>query len=355
MIDNNKLQEILSAYKRDFKENFEGEKYKWEAIKQFQDNWDIDVEDFVQMLKDSLAKTNNLLGSGTYYPKRMIELYAERDPFKVKKMFADLFDETNNIVRRILNFKKESDELKEKYSQINHSHFQNENAISTYLWLRYPDKYYIYKFNVVKEVAQKLSSDTTLIKGHVEDNLKAFYGLYDELRVEFKKDNELKKLLSSELTDSCYPDNELTTLSMDVGYYISKRYNEKDNENDDLKQDLNLEKRYWWLIANPNIWHLSDLSIGKEQSYTLYNENGNKRRIFQNFIDVQVGDIIIGYEATPIKQIVAICEISKDHDDKNIYFKKIETLFCPIDYNLLKSCEELNNMEFFKNPNGSFV
>ena len=41
-------------------------------------------------------------------------------------------------------------------------------------------------------------------------------------------------------------------------------------------------------------------------SYSLYNENGNKRRIFQNFLDAKAGDMIIGYEATPVLKIVAI-------------------------------------------------
>ena len=41
---------------------------------------------------------------------------------------------------------------------------------------------------------------------------------------------------------------------------------------------------YWWLNANPKIWSFSDIAVGAVQSYTLYNENGNKRRIFQNFL-----------------------------------------------------------------------
>lgn len=36
---------------------------------------------------------------------------------------------------------------------------------------------------------------------------------------------------------------------------------------------------YWWLNANPRIWSFSDIAVGEVQSYTLYNENGNKRRI----------------------------------------------------------------------------
>ena len=114
------------------------------------------------------------------------------------------------------------------------------------------------------------------------------------------------------------------------------------------------QKYYWWLVANPKIWSLSKTPVGEVQSYTLYNDNGNQRRIFQNFIDAKEGDIVIGYEATPVKQIVAIAEVAKAADDKQIYFKKTEALLNPIDFSAIKNIPELNGMEFFKNMNGSF-
>ena len=49
----------------------------------------------------------------------------------------------------------------------------------------------------------------------------------------------------------------------------------------------------------------------------VYNENGNKRRIFQNFLDAKTGDIIIGYESNPVKQIVAIGRVSAEQDGEN--------------------------------------
>lgn len=114
------------------------------------------------------------------------------------------------------------------------------------------------------------------------------------------------------------------------------------------------QKYYWWLVASPKIWSLSKTPVGEVQSYTLYNDNGNQRRIFQNFIDAKEGDIVIGYEATPVKQIVAIAEVAKAADDKQIYFKKTEALLNPIDFSAIKNIPELNGMEFFKNMNGSF-
>lgn len=110
---------------------------------------------------------------------------------------------------------------------------------------------------------------------------------------------------------------------------------------------------YWWLNANPKIWSFSDIEVGEEQNYTMYNDNGNKRRIFQNFLDAREGDLIIGYESNPVKQVVAICRVTKQNDGDNLYFEKIEGLTSPIDYTLLKDAPELEKMEYFMNPQGS--
>ena len=113
------------------------------------------------------------------------------------------------------------------------------------------------------------------------------------------------------------------------------------------------DRRYWWLNANPKIWSFSDIAVGDVQSYTLYNENGNKRRIFQNFLDAKAGDMIIGYESNPVKQIVAIGRISAEQDGEKLFFEKVEGLTSPIDYATLKECPELERMEYFQNPQGS--
>ena len=117
--------------------------------------------------------------------------------------------------------------------------------------------------------------------------------------------------------------------------------------------NYNIDKQYWWLVASPKIWSFSKMKVGEIQDYTLYNENGNPRRIFQNFVNAKKGDIVIGYEANPVKQIVAIAEIDTPSDGQHICFKKIETLQYPIDYATFKDAQELKSMEFIQNKNGS--
>lgn len=114
------------------------------------------------------------------------------------------------------------------------------------------------------------------------------------------------------------------------------------------------DKQYWWLVANPKIWSLYDIRVGEEQSYTLYNEKGNKRNIFKHFLSAKKGDVVLGYEASPTKKVVAQLVISKENDGKAIYFKKTEDLSNPIDLATLKTIPELADMEYIKNQQGSF-
>lgn len=365
---------------------------------------------------------------------------------------------------------------------------RKDNSIGkkTYLWLRFPDKYYIYKFGEVKTVASELESDYRFKKGAYADNIRNFLKLYDEISVALKEDTELVNLFQSQLTDTCYPDPQLKTLTIDVGFYISRYYSQKEasaaattewygsdydpglsvddwlkllkdeavfttgaleimkrmkdyggvasctqlavkygetknfynsgsvalarrvcdstgitpNAREDgsiqwwtilytgrdagkdedgsfiwkLRDELSaaLDKvdlssielyvaaapgeqdhGYWWLNANPKIWSFSDIAVGEVQAYTLYNENGNKRRIFQNFLDAKAGDMIIGYESNPVKQIVAIGRVSAEQDGEKLFFEKVEGLTSPIDYATLRGCPELERMEYFQNPQGS--
>ncbi len=487
MFDEFRLKEALISYKRDFAQKlWPNEKYKWQAVKCFQLNWDVNATDFAGMLKKSLSATANLLANVNNFPARMIQKFAEIVPEEVRAMFIELFDESKDVYERINSFKLKSSLLLERYGNGAAQHYQNENSISTYLWLRYPDKYYIFKLGEVKVVASELESDYRFKKGAYADNIHNFYAFYNEICTELQKDDELRNMLAAQADNTCYADPEMRTLTIDVGFYISRYYSKRNDEpaadewwptdyspaistdewialiNDTevfIPSSLEIMKRLldyggkatctqlsvkygetknfynsgsvalarrvaektgcpvmqrdtgdprwwtilyvgkdagkdeegsyiwklrdelesalkqidlsevplyaksdeeetegfhcWWLTANPKIWSFSDMPVGEVESYSLYNDNGNKRRIFQNFLDAKAGDMIIGYESTPVMKIVAIGRVTAEQDGEELYFEKVEGLASPIDYQTLRECPELERMEFFQNPQGS--
>lgn len=515
MIDKQSLETILLKYKsflgsEDWKEH---ERYKWKAVKTFQENWDIDAANLPDMLTRALGDTSNLLDTVNNFPRGMLIRFAEREAEAVREMFRNLFDETKPLYARMTDFKAKSQALLDAHFDKGLNHYQGEHAISVYLWLRYPDKYYIYQFSLVKEAAERLKTGLVFKKGRYEENINLFMDFYDELCTIIQKDQELRTMLDTALADNqqFYQDPLMKTLTIDVEYYTARLYKEPvdaspvnvkpdivaedspvrywvyapgenaskwdecqqqsmmcigwDNigdltqyattndimkklqevyDNPDntfmndrkalwdfcqemkpgdivfAKQGLSkiigrgvvvgdyvydatrssyphirkvnwthvgsweapahtipmktltdfttytediakiealfnpaTERNYWWLVAKPKIWSLADMKNGEVQDYTLYNDNGNQRRVFQNFLNAKAGDIVIGYEATPTKQIVALLEIARENDGQSIWFKKTETLGTPINYSELKTDEVLKNMEFFVNPNGS--
>ena len=348
MFNEDKFNSIIAEYKKQFiQSQWPKEKFKWEAVKCFQDNWNISADNFTEMLINSLAKTGNLLSSKNNFPKDTIINLAKFYPNEVRKMFIELFDENKNIYKRISTFKENSEALFKKPQKIGNSHYQTENAITIYLWLRYPDKYYIYKFSEVVAVSNELESNYIFKRGEFSNNIENFFKFYDEICSKLQSDNELKNILSSVITDTCYPDPELKTLTIDVGFFISRYYANKNNF-------ANIsELNYWLLTADPEKFSLANASIDEIIDYSLRNRNGNKRRIFQNFLDAKKGDIVFGYEFAPTQKIVAILKVSTEQDDENIYFKKLENLSSPINLSVLEKNIKLKDMEFLKNMRGT--
>lgn len=485
MINTDSLGAVLAAYKKYFPIHWADEKYKWEAIKCFQDHWDIKAPDFARMFNMATEKTSNLLASANNFPRGMIKDFAQADSEATRAMFINLFDETKDMVERVEKFQSDAEAIRFKYGEVTwKQHYQNSNSISTYLWLRYPDKYYIYKYSECLAMAKALGSDFVPKKGATSANLVGSFNLYNEICDQLHNDADLVGQLKSNLTNTCYSDTALKTLTIDVLYFnshfysknptgdtaewfpadyspnisvnewlalltdetvftknsleimkrmkdyggmatctqLSIKYGETSNfynsgssslakrvadatkcplmitETDNskwwpilyvgryadkrtkgiyiwkLRDELNIALEqfdlskvslvspvskitdaigYWWLNANPKIWSYSDIDVGEIQSYTLYNDNGNKRRIFQNFLDAKAGDLIIGYESQPVKQVVALAKVTQENDGKNIYFEKTEGLPIPIAYATLKNCLELERMEYFINPQGS--
>ncbi|MCD4820932.1 MAG: EVE domain-containing protein [Methanococcoides sp.] len=117
-------------------------------------------------------------------------------------------------------------------------------------------------------------------------------------------------------------------------------------------------QNYWWLNANPKIWKIDSYELGDIQSYTSHNSKGNKRRVYKYFEEVAPGDLVIGYESSPVKQIKGIFEITEElhYDDiegEIINFEIKELVTDTITWDDLKETKGLEDCEIFKNNQGS--
>jgi 5-methylcytosine-specific restriction protein B len=118
-----------------------------------------------------------------------------------------------------------------------------------------------------------------------------------------------------------------------------------------------LNPNYWWLNANPKIWKITDFSVGTRQTYTTYNEKGNKRRIYRYFEELKPGDVILGYQSNPVKQLIALYEVTKgifnSGKGEEVEFELKQILEHPVFWNEMKDIPGLQRCEVFLNNQGS--
>ena len=176
---------------------------------------------------------------------------------------------------------------------------------------------------------------------------------FDDNYSDFKNIRKVKWTHVGEwATDDKHAMKTLTNVTQYRDYV--KRLNDLVEGKENPKFAESTDKQYWWLVANPKIWSITGMKIGEEQSYSLYNENGHKRNVFQNFLDAKAGDVVLGYESSPTKQLVCLLTISKENDGEELYFRMTEKLPTPIDFSTLKNTAGLKNMEYMRNQQGSF-
>ncbi|MGN0633624.1 MAG: hypothetical protein ACI4JW_07105 [Oscillospiraceae bacterium] len=231
MINTEKLEKAVAEYKKHFPNHWKDERYKWEAVKHFQDNWDFKADNFGEMFKKATDKTSNLLASGYAYPRKMILEFAKADDEATRKMFIYLFDESTDLTQRIETFINAAEEIRAKYDNGTwKKHYQNTNAVSTYLWLMYPDKYYIYKYELYKAVADELDDTYTPKRNGSAQNMIDGFKMYDEICEFLKADSDIRQMFDKAVTDTCYADPELRTITIDFGFYLARFY-EKSSDN----------------------------------------------------------------------------------------------------------------------------
>ena len=224
MLDKNVLERYLKKYKEnieDIRFGTDREIYKWEAVAQFQSEWNIDASNFVEMLEKALAKTENLLTVGMFFPKGMLLGLASKEPETVRAMFKDLYDESKDLEQRVSNFIAKADEL-HKRNPGGKKHFQGTRAISVYLWLKYPEKYYVYQYAIYNSNAKTLGADYVIKGNGKPETMIEGFKFYDEVKAVLSDDKELAKLNYDNSLD-VFRDEALNTLIIDLGFYIFKQ------------------------------------------------------------------------------------------------------------------------------------
>ena len=219
-----KIKGLIDLYKADFERIDSEERYKWIAVKHFQDNWDIDAPDFAGMLSRAFAKHVNLLDVGVARPLSVMVFFAKRESENVRTLFSILYDESLPLEHRVNNFTSGVDQFVAKMKQEDanwKNSFQDQHAVSIYLTFRYPEKYYIYKYSILKEIAPLLGFEST------SDRLATYKQLCDAIHDVAVTDETLLSMSRARLDGNCYQDPDYRLLSMDIAFFMYRQQQAK--------------------------------------------------------------------------------------------------------------------------------
>ncbi len=220
-----KILDIIEEYKKNFTKINNEERYKWEAVKHYQDNWNINAPDFAKMLEESFAKTYNLLAAGQYYPLKMLKVISTEHPEEVRELFRMLYDESVPLSERFDDFRSGFDEFVKKD---NLSHYQDLHAVSVYLTLEYPEKYYFYKYGVWVGFLNNIGEQIPSSKGkHETFKIESSNKLCDDILRLVVEDAELCSMSTSRLDNACYSDRLHRMLAFDIMFFGSTLKNDK--------------------------------------------------------------------------------------------------------------------------------
>ncbi len=254
------VKSYIEEYKREFDRVHNQEIYKWHAIKQFQDNFDINSKDFYSNLEISLKKSDNLLVSHNYFPKGMLLENVKKSPEQVREMFKILFDEDFDFLERVENFRAKFGLLSKSNFPDKRNHYQDHRAVVVYLTLMYPERYFFYKFGMFKNFAKRVDYPYMPTKGRIS-NLSQFNNLCELVKYEIDKDQKLLKLHEKRLDNESYIDVNHNVLTQDFIYAVVQHLNKLDKQS----------------VSEPEIIKEKEVSVNELNAITENKPNFNPR------------------------------------------------------------------------------
>jgi len=349
ILDNSQMQTLrglIDQYKTlHTKEPFNGqdEQDKWKLLD------DTESKSLLDVIEILLKQKINLFDSGRVKP--VFKYLKKNHTVAFENCLKALTDESTPLLDRLSAYKKTMRSLcPTKFGVC----ANDERTAATILTCVSPNTYTFYKDEVYRYLCVKLGVDTKNAGRKYEHFLELLNAIVE------KYGDEIQQIMTPETKKYR---NRPVLLAVQTVLWVMKKYE------DDAKKLMGLSENtesvpaadlpeasqnYWWLVANPKIWTAQELAVGGTIDYTLYSDSGKKRNVFQNFLDARKGDLVVFYESSPTLQIVGLAVVERESDGQTIVFKKTEGLESGITLSEIKAVDELRNMQFLKNPKGSF-
>jgi len=351
ILDNSQMQTLrglIDQYKTlHAKKPFNGqnEQDKWKLLDDTESKSLFEVIEILSKQKIKLLDTGRVISVFKYLKEQHTEGF--------ENCLKALIDESIPLLDRLSAYKKTMRSLCSTTDKFR-VFADDERTAATILTCVSPNTYTFYKDEVYGYLCLKLGVDTKKAGRKYEH----FLELLNAIDKEYG--DEIQQIMTPETKKYR---NRPVLLAVQTVLWVMKKYEDDAkklmglSENTESVPAANLpetSQNYWWLVANPKIWSAQELAVGGIVDYTLYSDSGKKRKVFQNFLDARKGDFVVFYESSPTLQIVGLAVVERESDGQTIIFKKTEGLESGIALSEIKAVDELRNMQFLKNPQGSF-
>ncbi|HMI08845.1 MAG TPA: endonuclease NucS domain-containing protein [Candidatus Saccharimonadales bacterium] len=222
----------------------EDERYKFEAVQHFQAHFDLQTPDLAGNLEEAVLN-NNLVAGAMYFPRKMLLLYAQVFPEDTRRVLQNLFDEAQDIGKRITEAQEAFLELeKRRAAEI------NEKPANTYIGLRFlslllscydPNQYNALKPAEWRVFCRFIDPGFSMPNHTPAGEQYKIYNSYIEPLREFLKTRSEIKEIKDKLTEGLlFKDDAYRWMTQDVIFVTARAYantRAKQVETDDQAMD----------------------------------------------------------------------------------------------------------------------
>ena len=316
----------VDEYCKVFSKRWSGEKVKWEAAKQFQDNFDIDASNLADNLNKSI-NTHSM--ANRVSPRKMLISLAKFDEVKIRDALKTLFDETKPLSSRINSYLTACNEVKEASNKNNGTKWgvsgQNPSTATELLELRYPDKYFGYREWIFKHINIYFDMGYNLSRSN-NNRFQDSENAQREIRDLLIQNNEFKETIFKHIDKTtCFEDKNLTLAASDFCFWVAYQQKKNIKQDDEEAESEIIEpetmdagKNYWWITANPNEFSFSSIAVGDSQDFDILNGNNRRKNIPKNFDNAKLNDFVVLYESDKIRSIVGLGQIEHENNSSSL-------------------------------------
>lgn len=221
-----RLNEILDCYVAQYDRLIaqpHNERFKWEAVKCFQDEWNGAHNaglSFSQMFKKALAQSSVLIDNSTVAPSNGILKMAQMEEETVKRLFNEVLfaDDGGDLSLRqdhMELFLDEIEQIRQRYFPGFWKYKQDRHSAACYLALFAPEENYIYKYAPAETFARYVEFGKDLGSGN-SFSLSNYYEMCDMIVQALRGRSEFLEHHFNGLDEKHYVDNSLHILAFDV-------------------------------------------------------------------------------------------------------------------------------------------